>query len=118
MEFRHVTISVKDMQESLSFYKDIVGLEVVREFASGPSQIVFLASGGTQVELIYNAQRDSFSYGSDISLGFASDSLDDTAEALKKAGFEPSEVSSPQPTVKFFFVSDPNGVRIQFISEA
>ena len=37
-------------------------------------------------------------------------------ELLKK-GFQASEIVSPNPSVRFFFVNDPNGVQIQFVEQ-
>ena len=53
MSFCWATITVNDLEESLSFYQDIVGLTVDRRFQAGPGmEIVFLGDGETKVELI------------------------------------------------------------------
>ena len=53
MKFCWATIMVKDMEESLKFYQEIVGLKVDRRFEAGPGvEIVFLGNGETKVELI------------------------------------------------------------------
>ena len=118
MRFCWTTIKVKDLEESLQFYQDIVGLKVVRRFKSGEgSEIAFLGEGDTKVELIYDAGQKDVSIGQDISLGFEVKSLD---EALKFITQEKglkihSGPFQPSPNVKFFYVLDPNGLRIQFV---
>lgn len=52
MKITWVTLSVKDMEESLRFYQEIVGLNIVNRFPAGPGvEIVFLGDGETKVEL-------------------------------------------------------------------
>ena len=41
MEFAHVTISVKNLDESLEFYQNVIGLPIKRRFSSGESELVF-----------------------------------------------------------------------------
>jgi lactoylglutathione lyase len=108
---------VKNMEESLKFYKDIVGLKENRSFQAGPgTQIVFLGEGDTQVELICNEQKQEVTIGQDISLGFEVPSVDEMIALLKDKGVEiQSGPMSPNPHVKFFYVLDPNGVKIQFV---
>ena len=117
MDCMHVTIMVKNMEESIKFYEDIVGLTIDRRFVIEPdTEYCFLNAGGIQVELIYHDYQESFSYGEDISIGFKTDSLDEVLKTLEAAGIKPlSEIISPNPHVKFFFVSDPDGVKIQFL---
>jgi lactoylglutathione lyase len=83
MKFCWTTINVKDMDQSIAFYQDIVGLSLNRRVrATAEKEIAFLGEGDTQVELIHNAQATSVSFGKDIFMGFAVDSLDQTIEML------------------------------------
>lgn len=116
MKLCHVTISVKDMEESLRFYRDTLGLSVKRRFPAGPgSEIAFLEGGGAEIELIYNQGRTDISIGQDISLGFEVASVSETLESLRQKGVATGEVASPSPQVRFFFVSDPNGLKVQLV---
>ncbi|MBN1781501.1 VOC family protein [bacterium] len=117
MDFCWVTIHVKDMPESLHFYRDILGLEVHRKMDPGPDmQIVFLGSGKTEIELIYRAESTELNYGKDISLGFVVDSVNQEIKRLEKEGIAvESGPFQPNPHIQFFYILDPNGVRIQFV---
>jgi lactoylglutathione lyase len=54
--------------------------------------------------------------GDDISWGFEVPSLDKVLELVKEKGINvESGPMSPNPHVKFFFVRDPNGMKIQFV---
>jgi lactoylglutathione lyase len=105
------------MEESLKFYQEIVGLEVDRRYAAGPeTEIVFLGNGETKVELICNKQKTSVTIGLDISLGFGVDSVDEKMDFVKTKNIAiHSGPFQPNPHVKFFYVLDPNGLKIQFV---
>jgi lactoylglutathione lyase len=117
MKFCWATITVKDMEESLKFYQEIVGLPVEKRFETRPGvEIVFLGDGETKVELIRNEQIKDVSFGQDISLGFEVDSIDEMMKLVKEKGIEiHSGPFRPNPHTKFFFVLDPNGLKIQFV---
>lgn len=119
MKFAHVTIMVKDMEESLNFYQKIVGLPMVNKFNAGPEQeIVFLGEGETLVELIYNKNIKDLNIGQDISIGFSVESLDETMDLINKETIEMhSGPFQPNESTRFFFVLDPNGVKVQFIEQ-
>ena len=116
MKFCWTTLKVKNMEESLRFYQEIVRLGVDRKFKAGPGmEIAFLGDGETKVELIYNEKSKDVSIGQDISLGFEVDSLDEMMAAVKEKGIDiHSGPFQPNPHIKFFYVLDPNGLKIQF----
>lgn len=119
MKFIWTTLSVKDMEESLKFYQDIVGLNIVDRFPTGPGmELAFLGDGETKVELVYNENESKVEIGGDISLGFEVDSLDEMLEFVKEKGIKiHSGPFHPNPGIGFFFVQDPNGLRIQFVEQ-
>ena len=119
MKFNHVTLSVRDLEASLKFYQEIVGLEITRRFPSGPdTEIIFVGSGDTEVELIChkNADHSAVTPGNGISMGFLSPSIEDTIKLLREKGYETDGVIiSPNPKTRFFFAIDPDGYRVQFV---
>lgn len=117
MKFCWTTIMVNNMEESLEFYQEIVGLKIDRRFPAGPgSEIVFLGDGETKVELISNEANKNVSIGKDISLGFEVKSVDEKIEFVKSKGITVNGGPfQPNPHVKFFYVQDPNGLKIQFV---
>ena len=117
MEFCWVTINVRNMEQSLEFYQDFVGLKLNRRMNPMPeTEIVFLGNGGTEVELIRNVKNNDCSYGKDISIGFTVSSLETSIEELKKKGISiHSGPFQPNPGIKFMYVLDPNGLKVQFV---
>jgi len=116
MKFVHATIMVKNMEESLKFYTEIVGLKVVNRFSTGTGEIAFLGEGETKVELVCSNQENEVSFGEHISLGFEVNSLDEAMKFVQEKGIKVhSGPIQPNPSTRFFFVLDPNGLKIQFI---
>lgn len=117
MKFCWSTITVNNLEESLKFYQEIVGLTVDRRFKAGPNtEIAFLGDGETKVELICNGADKKVNIGQDISLGFEVGSVDEKLAAVKEKGIDINGGPfQPNPHVKFFYVLDPNGLKIQFV---
>lgn len=119
MSYLWTTIKVKDLEESIDFYENIVGLEVQRRFEAGPDrEIAFLAAAAdqTEIELISDQNKEEINIGADISLGFKVDSVEEKVKFLKEKGIEiHSGPISPNPQIEFFYVLDPDGVKIQFV---
>lgn len=117
MKFCWTTIKVKNMDESLNFYQEIVGLKLDRKFSAGPgAEIAFLGDGETKLELMYNEADRETDFGKDISLGFEVKSLDEMMSLVKEKGIAIlGGPIQPNPHVKFFFVADPNGLKVQFV---
>jgi len=116
-KFLWATINVRDMEESLRFYQEVVGLTIDRRYQARPGvEITFLGKGGTKIELIKNDEIKDINIGENISLGFEVDSVDDMMEFVKAKGIPiHSGPSQPNPNIKFFYILDPNGLKIQFV---
>lgn len=116
MKFGWCTITVNNMEESLQFYRDILGLPLNRRFTGGPDiEICFLGEGDTQIELICNAKLKTEGTVDGVTLGFLVDSLEQTMGYIREKGLTvDSGPFRPNPHIQFFYVRDPNGVKIQF----
>lgn len=117
MKFCWTTLYVRDMKESLQFYKEIAGLTLVRKTTPSPEmEFAFLGSGETQVELIRDSNKTDMQYSDCISMGFQTDSLDTFTDFLSRKNIPiHSGPFQPNPSVRFLFVTDPNGMKIQFV---
>lgn len=117
MKFCWCTIMVRDLEKSVKFYADIVGLPIDRRFPAGPStEICFLGAGETRVELICDRSCKDPGRDDSVSLGFEVESLEEKLKFIREKGLQVhSGPFQPNPHVKFFFVKDPDGVRVQFV---
>jgi len=118
MKYGFVTITVKDMDESARFYKDVLGLKEARRFSPQPGvDIVFLKDEeGNAIELIAHEGNEGACGRSSVSIGFEVDSLEATMAMLKDRNV--GIIRGPLGAtggVRFLFVKDPNGVEIEFI---
>jgi len=84
MAFLWCTVRVKDLERSVKFYEDVVGLKVARRLPGPDCDIMFLGAGGeTLLELMGGR---SGNVDEDISIGFSTDDLDALTEQLHAKG--------------------------------
>lgn len=119
MKYLWTSIHVKDMDESLKFYQEIVGLNFIERFNAGPGmEIAFLGDGETKIELICSEKLKNMNAGNALSLGFEATSLDEMLNLVKKNGIEiKTGPVQPNANLKYFIIIDPNGVKIQFAQQ-
>lgn len=117
MKFCWSTITVKSMDDSVNFYQDVIGLPLMNRYEAGPGmEIAFLGDGETQIELICRGSQLPINMGQDISLGFLVDNLDETMAFVREKGIEiHSGPHQPNSFIRFFYILDPNGLKIQFV---
>jgi glyoxylase I family protein len=131
--FSHVCIAVSDMEVSLPFYRDVLGLgvffdlelegssmEVVTGEPGARGRMVGGMLGGTVVELLEFAHR-SFRPSSETTLGYTNISLsvrdiDEALAALAASGVQADQQPVEIGGVRMFFVRDPDGTPIEFVS--
>jgi lactoylglutathione lyase len=115
MAFLWCTVRVKDLDKSVKFYEDVVGLKVTRRLPGVHGDIVFMGDGETLLELMGGGAG---AQGQDISIGFSVDDLDAFAERLAEKGVAVhSGPISPAPGIRFLFVQDPDGLLVQFVEQ-
>lgn len=119
MNYLWTTIHVIDMDESVKFYEEVIGLSVNRRFFAGPDmEITFMGNGETQIELIYGSNMKVEVKERGISLGFQVESLENIKKIIEEKNIFSTQVYQPNPKTKYFFIDDPNGVSIQFVELA
>jgi lactoylglutathione lyase len=123
MKYIHTCYRVLDLDRSLDFYTNKLGLELARKTPIGEEATnAFLAVPGDpepRLELTLNYDREEpYTLGEGYShVAFAVEDLDALAEKLEEAGgvdFE-SKPHAMGSGTRIFFVKDPDGYRIEFI---
>lgn len=119
MNFCWCTIRVNNMEESIKFYQEIVKLSINKRYTTEVrKEICFLGDGETKLELIYDPSHKATSNSEGISLGFEVDSVEEMINFIKEKGLEIDKGPiQPNPHIKFFYVKDPNGFKIQFVEK-
>ena len=124
MKFCWATISVKDLEASIKFYETFVGLRVKRRFKPAPElEIAFLGDASvegdeTLLELTCGHGHVDNKLVEGISIGFQVPSLEVAQAQMRSAGAVIEGPFQPNPMTKFFYVRDPNGVRVQIVEQA
>ena len=124
MRYLHTMVRVTDLEQSLDFYCNKLGLVEVRRFDSekGRFTLVFLAAPGDEeramVELTYNWGTDSYEMGTaygHIALGVTDAYA--ACEKIKAAGGNVTREAGPVKGGKtvIAFVTDPDGYKIELI---
>jgi len=119
MKFNWTTIWVMDMDTSLKFYQKIVGLPLQRRYVTRPGmEIAFLGSEETALELICDQNKEKIDVGSDVSIGFEAGPLEDIMRVLEAENIPiHSGPFEPNPHIRYFFVQDPDGWKVQFVQQ-
>jgi lactoylglutathione lyase len=107
------------MDESIDFYTQVLGLELDKRFSPNEfMEIAFFGKGETQFELAYNKHITELEHSKFVSTGFLVESLARTIDKMKDKGIEIVDGPyQPTPFIKFFFIEDPNGYRLQLVEQ-
>lgn len=117
MRLEHITIQCADLEASVKFYCECAGLKVIRDMRDRPSnRIVFMGNSDedTLVELIDSEKPFR---GSGVSIGFGVKDVKECREWFIERGYEPTQIRWLGEGRGFFFVADPSGFSVQFITE-
>ncbi|MEE9550727.1 MAG: lactoylglutathione lyase [Candidatus Binatia bacterium] len=125
MRLLHTMIRVNDLEESIKFYCDLLGMKLLRkkDFPSGRFTNVFVGFGSESeesvVELTYNWDTHQYDLGNGFGhLAVGVDDIYQTCEALRSKGGK--VVREPGPMKHggsdIAFVEDPNGYKIELIN--
>jgi len=121
MKYLWTTVNVKDMDESIGFYTELIGLRVLQRFPAGPGvEIAFMGNGAdneTTVELLMDSGKSAVDFSECIFLGFAVESVDAMLETVKNKGIPIHSGPIETPGFTFFCIKDPNGLNVQFFQQ-
>lgn len=122
MKFLHVMIRVKNIENSLKFYQELFGLNLVNEMRLDDCSLYFLADedGQTQIELTYNDKTPENGYEVGAGFGhfaFEVDSFDAFTKQMQDFGYEYlyEPFTLPNYDLKVAFLKDPDGYEIELI---
>jgi lactoylglutathione lyase len=118
MKYLHTMVRVTDIEQSLRFYRDALGLREVsrREFEKGRFTLVFLAAPGdedAQVELTYN--WDPEPYPSGRNFGHLAYAVDDIYAACRRLMEHGVIINRPPRDGHMAFVRSPDNVSIELL---
>jgi lactoylglutathione lyase len=115
----HTRYRVHDLEKTVSFYKDVLGLKELRRQTSGRgSQLVFLKAPGSEeeIEICKFDESGPVVVGPDLThLAFEVDDLDRFAKEAAGKGYPLSDGPHPSGIGKIAFIDAPEGYEIELI---
>ncbi len=118
MKYLHTMVRVTDLDESLDFYCNKLGLEELRriDVEAGRFSLVFLAAPGdsnAQVELTYNWDEKGYTGGRNFGhLAYNVDDIYATCQRLADGGVT---INRPPRDGHMAFVRSPDGISIELL---
>ena len=118
----HTRYRVADLDKTIAFYKDVLGLEEVRRHESPRgSKLVFLKAPESE-ELIEICQYDGsgpVEVGHDLThLAFSVDDMDAFAKHAESKGYPLSDGPTQSKSGIFAFIDAPEGYEVELIQRA
>lgn len=125
MKYLHTMVRVRDLDASLKFYADALGLKEVRrsEHEAGRFTLVYLAAPGdedAQIELTYNWPNEKGEvedYGSARNFGHVAYAVDDIYAACARLQAAGVTILRPPRDGRMAFVRSPDQISIELLQD-
>jgi lactoylglutathione lyase len=120
MKYLHTMVRITDVEKSLDFYVNKLGLKEIRRMDNegGRYTLIFLAAPGdesAQVELTYNWDPEAYTGGRNFGhLAYAVDNIYETCERLMKGGVT---INRPPRDGRMAFVVSPDKISIELLQK-
>lgn len=126
MRMLHTMLRVGNLDQSIKFYTEVLGMQVLRrdDYPEGRFTLAFVGYGGerdhTVLELTHNWDTANYDLGN--AFGHIAIEVDDayqTCEQVKQAGGKVVREAGPMKhgTTVIAFIEDPDGYKIEFIQK-
>ena len=123
MKYLHTMVRVTDLEASLAFYRDALGLEVARrtEHEQGRFTLVYLSAPGdptAQIELTYNwpaPDGTAETYTGGRNFGHVAYAVDDIYAVCQRLVDHGVTISRPPRDGRMAFVRSPDGISVELL---
>jgi lactoylglutathione lyase len=124
MRILHTMLRVTDLDKSIAFYTEILGMKLLRrkDYPEGKFTLVFVGFGDDAteavIELTYNWDTDAYEHGN--AFGHIAIEVDDVYAACERIAAAGGDVVRPAGPMKhgstvLAFVKDPDGYMIELL---
>jgi lactoylglutathione lyase len=120
MKYLHTMVRISDMEKSLRFYRDLLGLKEIRrrEDEKGRYTLIFLAPPGQEeapVELTYNWDPEEYAGGRNFGhLAYEVDDIYGLCQKLMDAGVT---INRPPRDGRMAFVRSPDEISVEILQK-
>lgn len=124
LRFMHTMLRVRDLDASLKFYTDILGMRLIRknDYPEGKFTLAFVGYGpeetNTVLELTYNYGDNEYEIGTAFGhIALETSDIYETTEMLRSGGAEIVREPGPMKHGKthIAFIKDPDGYLIELV---
>jgi lactoylglutathione lyase len=120
MKYLHTMVRVSDLDASLRFYRDALGLEELsrKDYPQGRFTLVFLAAPGdhaAQIELTYNWDPEAYAGGRNF--GHVAYAVPDIYAACERLQAQGVTINRPPRDGRMAFVRSPDGISIELLQD-
>jgi len=126
MRFLHTMLRVRDLEKSLSFYTDVLGMTLLRQkdYPGGKFTLAFLGYGpeseNTVLELTHNWDTSNYELGNAFGhLAIQVENVYQACETIRSKGGVVSREPGPMKhgSTILAFCKDPDGYEIELLSK-
>ena len=127
MRMLHTMLRVGDLDRSIEFYTNILGMQLLRrkDYPAGKFTLAFVGYGDeadhTVIELTHNWDTSSYDLGNGFGhIALAVDNAAAACEAIRQQGGKVVREAGPMQhgSTVIAFVEDPDGYRIELIERS
>ena len=125
MKYLHTMVRVRDIDASLNFYCNLLGLKEARrkEYELGKFTLIFLAPPNqpdAMIELTYNwDSSEVYTEGRNFGhLAFEVDDIEAAQKSVQSMGVETTDINTRNDGQRVFFINDPEGNRIEICTKS
>lgn len=119
----HTMIRVSDLERSVKFYRDALELEIKDQYVFDGFSLTYLANKetGFELELTHNHdQSEPYDLGNGYGhLAVSVSDIESAHQRIKNLGIEAGDIKAFDHQQKhlatFFFITDPDGYKIEFL---
>ena len=124
MRLLHTMLRVKDLEASLAFYTDALGMRLLRknDYPDGKFTLAFVGYGdesdNTVIELTHNWGKTDYELGDAFGhVAIGVDDIQATCDRLRAKGVKITREPGPMKhgSTVIAFVEDPNGYKVELI---
>ncbi len=126
MRILHTMIRVGDLDRSITFYTEVLGMKLLRrkDYPQGKFTLAFIGygeeSGNTVIELTYNWGRDRYDIGNGFGhIALEVDDVYEATEQIRSRGGKILREAGPMNAgaTIISFIEDPDGYPIELIGK-
>jgi len=126
MKLLHTMLRVGDLEQSLAFYTNVLGMRLLRkkDYPGGKFTLAFIGYGdeseATVIELTHNWETSSYDPGNGFGhIAIGVDDIYRVCEDIKAAGGKVAREPGPMKhgSTIIAFVEDPDGYQIELIQQ-